>query len=273
MKKKLFAILEVVIFLSIVQGIAHWAVPMVGRKYGGGIGNMFLAVVWILPPVLYVFLKKKKPSDYGFDFSKKWRASVHYGFWGLVVIALIQTPGFIAWRLLGSWGVAIILTLVIMSIIILLWIYKFSPGMLRIDWKLLVMILLLICPAVTAHAKGKDLTDIIHLQLFYLIVVGFGEEIRSRGYVQSRLNEAFGHPWMIWGTKFGPGLLIASVLFGLPHIYQIGAQGPNVLMGIGATLGGLCYGIVYERSGSFLGSFIVHGVYTSGFEIYRHIFS
>ena len=113
---------------------------------------------------------------------------------------------------------------------------------------------------------------IIGSQVYYLFVVGFGEEIRSRGYAQSRLNEAFGRPWKIWGTSFGPGLIIASVLFGVAHIFQLGASRPNVLVGLGAMLGGLFYGMVRERAGTFLGSAFVHGLNAAAFEIYQDIF-
>jgi membrane protease YdiL (CAAX protease family) len=58
----------------------------------------------------------------------------------------------------------------------------------------------------------------------------------------------------------------------MPHVYQSGAADPNALIGVGATLGGLFYGIVRERAESVWASAFVHGVNAAAFEIYCHIF-
>ena len=171
--------------------IAHLALPQGPRL----LRQLSITLLWTIPPWAYVVLTRRDRAVYGFDFARKWRPSVHYGFWGF-------------------------------------------------GW-----------------------------QAYYLFGTGFGEEIRARGYVQSRLNEAFGRPWTIWGTQFGPGLLIASVLFGLSHLYQLGATRLDPFMMLGATLGGLFYGAVRERAGSFLGSAVAHGMNTASLEVYRHVFS
>jgi len=126
---------------------------------------------------------------------------------------------------------------------------------------------------VVALARGTFSAGLVEMQAYYLIGTGFGEEIRARGYVQSRLNEAFGRPWVAWGTSFGPGLLISSVLFGLSHLYQLGATRLDPYTMVGAMLGALFFGAVRERSGSVLGSAVVHGGSNACLEIYRHVFS
>ncbi len=250
---------------------AHLGVPLIKRCCGPIAARLFIAFLWIVPPVAYVVLLKKDRTAYGFDFATKWRPAVHFGFWGFVVM-ILQAPGFVLWGVLGTPGMLILMGLVVGSIVVLLRVLKSEVGVPRVDWKIAVWVVLLVLPSLVAFSKGRMSAGIIGWQAYYLLVVGFGEEIRSRGYVQSRLNEAFGRPWQVWGTSFGPGLLIASVLFGLSHIYQLGAQGPNVLVGVGATLGGLFYGIVRERAGSFMASALVHGLNTAAFEIYRDIF-
>ncbi len=272
MAKKSLAVLEVTVFIGLLMVFAHWSTPLIAARFGVALANLCLAALWIVPPVLYVLLAKKDRSAYGFDFRNSWRQSVHYGFWGLLV-ARVQAPGFVAWGLLGTPGIFVLYGLVVLSILLLLWTMRSDSPRPRIDWKIAAFVVLLILPSIVASLSRRMSLRILGWQVFYLFAVGLGEEIRSRGYVQSRLNEAFGRPWMIWGTQFGPGLLIASVLFGLPHIYQIGAAAPNVLIGIGAALGGLFYGIVRERAGSVLASALVHGLNTAAFEIYRHIFS
>ena len=271
MAKKLKAVLEVTLFIAVLMVFAHWSISKVATRFGGTIGNIYLGLLWAVPPLLYLLVAKKGLSFYGLDLRRAGRRSVHCGFWGLV-LCLVQAPGFVAWAMLGASGIVILYGCVIASIVLLLRVLKAEPARPRIGWKIATLILLLVLPSVVATLRGKAVLQIIGWQVFYLLAVGLGEELRSRGYVQSRLNEAFGRPWTIWGTRFGPGLLIDSVIFGLPHVYQIGASGPNVLIGIGAALGGLFYGIVRERAESVWASALVHGVNTAAFEIYRHIF-
>jgi len=271
MTKKLAAVLEVTLFLAVLMLAAHLAVPAVKKAWGPVAGRLLIGFLWIVPPVLYVLLFKKDRSVYGFDLSAKWRTAVHYGFWGFAVM-LIQIPGFVLWGKLGTPGLFMLYGLAIASIAVLFLALKRDAVSPRLDWKIAVWVILLVLPGIIALAKGRLSADIIGWQAYYLFVVGFGEEVRSRGYAQSRLNEAFGRPWKIWGTRFGPGLVIASVLFGLSHIYQLGAAKPNVLVGLGAILGGLFYGLVRERAGTFLASALVHGLNAAVFEIYQHIF-
>src|SRR5438105_12072252 len=44
-----------------------------------------------------------------------------------------------------------------------------------------------------------------------------GEEMFYRGYIQSRVNEAFGRPLRFLGVQFGAGLLVSALLFGFLH--------------------------------------------------------
>jgi CAAX protease family protein len=271
MGKKLAVVLEVTLFLGALMVAAHLGLPAIKKSWGPLAGRLFIAFLWIVPAGLYVLALKKDRAAYGFDLGRKWRPAVDFGFRGFLVM-LIQAPGFVLWGVLGTPGMLVLMALVVVSIAVLLRALKPETSAPRVDWKIAVWAVLLILPSVSALAAGRMTPGIIGWQAYYLFVVGFGEEIRSRGYVQSRLNEAFGRPWEIWGTRFGPGLILASVLFGLSHIYQLGAARPNVLVGVGAMLGGLFYGIVRERAGTFLASALVHGLNAAAFEIYQHIF-
>jgi membrane protease YdiL (CAAX protease family) len=97
-----------------------------------------------------------------------------------------------------------------------------------------------------------------------LVGAGVGEEVFFRGYVQSRLNEAFGRPWRCFGVDFGPGLFGATLLFGLIHVlngidYFAEIYRPMWWHGL-ATASTLFYGFVRERYGSVLPPAIVHGL-------------
>lgn len=95
-----------------------------------------------------------------------------------------------------------------------------------------------------------------------LFFVGLGEELFFRGYVQSRLNEAFGRPYRLWGARFGPGMLLAALLFGLTHALNP-AQSVNLAWGLWTLAIGLVLGHLREKSGTFVAPGVAHGVLMS----------
>jgi membrane protease YdiL (CAAX protease family) len=101
--------------------------------------------------------------------------------------------------------------------------------------------------------------------LFYALFVAFGEEILFRGYMQSRLNEAFGKPYRFFGVAFGWGAIIASILFGLMHVGIFRwILGVNTLVtiawGFWTFFAGLVSGYVREKSGGILAPAVLHGL-------------
>lgn len=60
--------------------------------------------------------------------------------------------------------------------------------------------------------------DFGELVITQLIVVGLSEEFFFRGYLQTHLNLYFGRPRRFLGARFGWGLILAAVLFGVCHI-------------------------------------------------------
>ncbi|MDE2234980.1 MAG: CPBP family intramembrane metalloprotease [Gammaproteobacteria bacterium] len=53
--------------------------------------------------------------------------------------------------------------------------------------------------------------------LYEATMPGLGEEFVYRGVLLALLNELFGRPWKLLGARFGWGLVITSVMFGLLH--------------------------------------------------------
>lgn len=93
---------------------------------------------------------------------------------------------------------------------------------------------------------------------------GFGEEIFYRGYIQSRVDEAFGLPFRLLGFEFGMGLLASSLLFGLVHVldtvdYFAGHFNFGWGYGVQNFFEGLFYGCVRAKTGSVLPGAIMHG--------------
>jgi membrane protease YdiL (CAAX protease family) len=105
--------------------------------------------------------------------------------------------------------------------------------------------------------------------IFQFVFAGFGEEIMFRGYMQSRLNEGFGYPWSLAGVKFGPGLLITSILFGVLHLLNPfnplqGQFSLAIWSGISSTVAGFLFGFIREKTGDVLAPSIAHGLVDLG---------
>lgn len=92
-----------------------------------------------------------------------------------------------------------------------------------------------------------------------LIFVGQAEEFIFRGYFQTRLNQAFGKSYSLFGYSFGWGLISASLLFGLMHSLSPGDPW-HWAWGIWTAIAGLCFGIIRDKGGSFVASGLVHGI-------------
>ena len=90
-----------------------------------------------------------------------------------------------------------------------------------------------------------------------------GEELFFRGYVQSRSNLAFGRPARILGVPSGPGLWIASALFGMVHLlnptlYFSGQWEMAWTLGAATFASGLVLGYLREMTSSVWAGVLVH---------------
>jgi len=117
-------------------------------------------------------------------------------------------------------------------------------------------------PLVAAHFQRPALWLAV-LWLFF--GAGFGEEVFYRGYIQSRVDQAFGRPWRWLGFEFGLGLLVSSLLFGLVHAlntvdYFHGRFDFGWSMGVQSIFVGLFFGCIRAKTGSVLPGAIIHGL-------------
>jgi membrane protease YdiL (CAAX protease family) len=106
---------------------------------------------------------------------------------------------------------------------------------------------------------------IVSTVFWQLVFSGFGEEFLWRGYVQSRLNRAFGRPWRLFGIQFGAGLIIASLLFGVQHALNtykpaLGLASLSWGWALSTFVGGLMFGAIREKTGTLLAPGIAHGL-------------
>lgn len=87
-----------------------------------------------------------------------------------------------------------------------------------------------------------------------LLVIGLGEELFFRGYLQSHLNVACGRPFRLLGAPWGYGLIYAALLFGLCHIVT------GDLSRLQVFFFGLFAGWLRERTGTIAVPAAYHGM-------------
>lgn len=91
-----------------------------------------------------------------------------------------------------------------------------------------------------------------------LWVQAVGEEVFCRGLLQQTLARSLGPL---------PGLVLASVLFGLGHLWFRNAF-PNWDFVVLATLAGLFYGTAYTRTGSVRAAMVTHALVTTTWRVF-----
>jgi len=130
---------------------------------------------------------------------------------------------------------------------------------------LAVMAGLLLMPVAVGYALNRLSLQVVSTVAWQFLFSGFGEEIRYRGYYQSRVNEEFGRPWRLMGVSFGPGLLVSSALFALSHaLNTFNPFRGRLELAWGWALftffGGVFFGLVREKTGSVVAPGVAHGL-------------
>jgi membrane protease YdiL (CAAX protease family) len=126
----------------------------------------------------------------------------------------------------------------------------------------LIAALMAVLPAAAGALHRPSMVPTV---LWLFLGAGFGEEIFYRGYIQSRIDHAWGWPCRWRGFEFGMGLVVSSLLFGLVHAlntvdYFHGRFDFGWRMGIQSVFSGLFFGLIRARTGSILPGAIGHGL-------------
>jgi membrane protease YdiL (CAAX protease family) len=127
-------------------------------------------------------------------------------------------------------------------------------------------IYLLLMSAAIVFMSGL-ISNVIYYMVETLVIVGPVEELLYRGYMQSRLNEAFGRPHRFFGVSWGAGSIIASALFGIWHLFKypfnplLGNYSLSFISVLGAFFFGLTMGFIREKTGSIVAPAILHSVF------------
>jgi len=223
------------------------------------------AVFFILFPLIIIKLKGEKPGEYGINFNN---LSYHLKIGLKSLVVILPTCG--AYPLVTAlgmsykdWGGALILSFsnLVALVLVALFLRKKPTSQEqpasahRILFFFLIFIALAILSVVTLPL-GKQVSGFT----FGLFTTGFGEEILCRGYIQSRLNRAFGRPFSFCGVRWGFGVITAAILFGAMHFFH----GTGTLWwGLWTIFGGLVFGFLREKTGSIVAPAIAHGIPTA----------
>ena len=224
--------------------------------------NFLSYTIMICFPLLIVGITRRSPERYGLYFGQM-RAQLNMT-WAVLFIALIEGAiyGWLLPMLIPNaiirWEGALILVVVEAAF------FFWGARILRSKPTLGIALpaLLLVLPLAQAGAA----TPLPLLSfVFYLLFLGPGEEWLFRGYIQSRLNEAFGRPWCFWGVNFGWGLVISALVFGFMHALNgvnpfTGANNWMPWWGLWTIVGGIWKGYLREKAGSVVPGAILHGL-------------
>jgi membrane protease YdiL (CAAX protease family) len=220
------------------------------------------AVFFIILPMIIVKLKGEKPGEYGIAFDNlSYHLKIGLKSLAIVIMADLAFPLVNALGMsYTDWVGALILSFsYVVALVLVILVLRKEPtyqeqagsGQ-RILIFFLIFIGLTILSAVTIPL-GKQVGGFT----FGLFTIGFGEEILFRGYIQSRLNRAFGKPFHTWGVRWGLGLIITAILFGSMHFFH----GTGTLWwGLWTIFPGLVFGFLREKTGGIVAPAIAHGV-------------
>lgn len=111
-------------------------------------------------------------------------------------------------------------------------------------------------PSVARFGLGNAL-------VFQIIFVGFFEELLFRGFFQGEFNRVFGRPFTFGSTRFGLGLYVTALLFGIVHLLNPfnplsgGYSLDWVMFGSSAAFA-LIAGLIRERTGGLIAVSLFH---------------
>ena len=275
MKAKILAVLEIVAVYVVVcfvsgvmvrsTGVVQWELEHLSWTYTG-------SIVFVGMPILAIWLFRRDWVEYGFTLAN-WQTNLDVGIKAYLVrmIPMGVFLGAIIWLKVDyrNFPGGIVVTLgEVIGIALMLWVLnrqQEAKAIASARSNVITAILLFIFPIALALVMGKLSLIVVSTVVWQFFFSGFGEEIVWRGYVQSRLNQAFGRPVRVFGVPFGIGLIVTSVLFGLLHAFntydpEIGFASLSWGWTLFTTFSGLLFGVLREKTGSLIAPGIAHGL-------------
>ncbi|MCL4435195.1 MAG: CPBP family intramembrane metalloprotease [Thaumarchaeota archaeon] len=252
-------------------------IAILGWSYIGGI-------LLILIPVIILLLAKRDFGHYGFSL-KEWKYNLSVGMScyliRLIPFSLLLLLFYLHISYMGLVGGLVLAVGETLAILLLLLTLR------RSHWEKekksalkdgLILVFLLFLPILVGLYLNKLTPIVVSTVIWQFFFSGFGEEIRYRGYYQSRINEEFGRPYSFLGVNFGIGLILSSLLFAIAHVFNPfnPFKGNFDLAwgwGLWTFFAGLFFGFVREKTGSIIAAGIAHGLPDAVGEAFAKLFS
>jgi membrane protease YdiL (CAAX protease family) len=261
MHTKVKVIIEVIIVFSLtLLLIALVGFSPIGKWERQVSNRSFIEyAVMIAFPLLFLVITRRKLASYGLSLRN---VSYHLDVTTTAFVPVAIASALLAFINYTKWSGALILAGVQIAVLFALgWLLRRKPT--QNENGILVGAVLLI--TYSNFAQKASLGNAISVFLFYILFLGFGEELLFRGYIQSRLNAVFGKPFQFYGVSWGWGIIITSALFGFMHVLNISSlvSGDWKLAwwwGFWTFFGGLVLGFVREKTGSVAASTLLHGL-------------
>ena len=274
--KRALAVLEVTLaFLLVHVGYRSFKrFTELGRAEAEAGLNFSPGLAMIVFTVAAVLVRARTFEEYGLTW-KGWRFSLNLGLlWSAAFIVMAGVLDRFAGMLVGAVPEPeitrpIVATLIeLVSTLVLLWILLRDRGVLeRTHPGIALVFLALLLPALALAAFHfeRSIVGVLLAALWLFFGAGFGEEIFFRGYMQTRVDEAFGRPCRFMGAEFGWGLVVSSLFFGFIHVLNpvdyfasrfdfAWSKWPQYFAA------GLFLGVLRERTKSILAGGIIHGL-------------
>lgn len=257
--QRIIAVIEVLVVFLVTLSLI-WLVDLL--PFGQFERGFIKYSIMIAIPMLFLLVTRRDLKAYGLDFSSLGDQLNMT----LAIFPVVAVQGAITGWLLPMfipnavirWEGALILSLVSLAFTLLsAWILRSKPTA--------ALVLQAFLSLIPLAQENNLLPERLVSFLFYLLLLGPGEEFFFRGYIQSRLNAAFGRQFRFWGVPWGWGLIIASLMFGFMHVLNtfnpfLGKYDLYVWWGVWTVFGGLLFGYVREKAGSILPSALLHGL-------------
>ncbi|MBU4408632.1 MAG: CPBP family intramembrane metalloprotease, partial [Proteobacteria bacterium] len=229
-----------------------------------GYGPITHALMLVLP-LVFLLLCKKDIRNYGFNFHNLGdQAKTGLNLFPFVFLPMVPT----LWISYETWYGATLISLSYIPVFILIvrmlqkGNFRWISGIRRLILVPLTMFLLMLF----LKYPHPTLKSAFFIFIYFFFFVGFGEEFMFRGYIQTRLNIAFGKPYTLFGTTWGPGMIISAVIFGLMHTLNAGFN-PfqhnyhlSFWWGVFTMAGGFVFGYIREKTASIIPVGIIHGL-------------
>ncbi len=220
-------------------------------------------VMTIIFPLALIHLLYKNKSDFGIYFPKlsdSFKLSLRaYAIGGPAGITFLLI-GFLGWKFddwLGS------ITLSIVYLVVLYFIPKVTNKLPTRNYivapnkRITAFVIFSMLTVIIAYFSYEYI-PVISKILYYIFIVGLGEELLFRGYLQSSFNRYFGKPFNIGNVKFGWGLFLSALLFGLIHALVV--VPPLWPWALFTFILGLTLGFIREKDGSILAAVLLHAM-------------